>query len=213
MTYRNDDLAAHVWGPLACFTRPEYATERVSYPIITPPAAVGLLGSVLWKPEFDWLVTRIWLLRPPEWVSMTKNEVKSRASTRGGEIDILDDRVQRHSLLLRDVEYVIFARPVLRTHATEPVAKYRDQFRRRVERGAFFSPPYLGLRELTASFGTFDKSKVQPTALTLPVGPMSLDLGYGEQGSTAPEFFNATIHQGVLDVPTPARLQDRHAAH
>lgn len=206
MTYRNDDLALHVWGPFACFTRPEYATERVSYPIITPPAAVGLLSSVFWKPEFDWLVTRIWLVKPPQWVSMTKNEVKSRASTGRDQIDVLKDRVQRHSLFLREVEYVVFARPVLRAHATEPPAKYRDQLRRRAARGSFFSPPYLGLRELTASFGPADLQTVRPTDFTLPVGPMSLDLGYDGDGATAPEFFNASIEGGVLDVPLPRRL-------
>lgn len=212
MIYRNDDLAVHVWGPFACFTRPEYPTERVSYPIITPPAAVGLLSSLFWKPEFDWLVTRIWVLQQPAWVSMTKNEVKSRASRGRTGINVLEDRVQRHSLFLRDVDYVVFARPVLRPHATEPVAKYRDQFRRRVERGSFFSPPYLGLRELTASFGPADLTALQPDDLTLPVGPMSLDLGYDEAGSTAPEFFNATIQAGVLDVPAPSRIGGRDAA-
>lgn len=212
MTHRQDDLAVHVSGPFACFTRPEYATERVSYPIITPPAAAGLLSAIFWKPEFDWLVTRIWLIRPPDWVSMTKNEVKSRASIRRAGIDVTEDRVQRHSLFLRDVEYVVFARPVMRAHATDPVAKYRDQFRRRVERGSFFSPPYLGLRELTASFGPAAFERLRPTELTLPVGPMSLDLGYDAQGSTSPEFFNASIVDGVLDVPVPRRLGGTDAA-
>jgi CRISPR-associated protein Cas5d len=204
-----DELAVHVWGPFACFTRPEYATERVSYPIITPPAAVGLLSAIFWKPEFDWVVTRIWVLNEPRWVSMTRNEVKRRAAL-GSTIDVLEDRVQRHNLFLRDVDYVVFARPLLRVHATEPVAKYRDQFRRRVERGAFFSPPYLGLREHPASFGPLDESKQVPRGgLTIPIGPMSLDLGYASApgGAGQPEFFNATVVDGVLEeIPVPSRL-------
>jgi CRISPR-associated protein Cas5d len=181
--------------------------------MITPPAAVGLLSSIFWKPEFDWLITRIWLLRPPDWVSMTKNEVKSRASTRRDHIDVLDDRVQRHSLFLRDVDYVIFARPVLRPHATDPVAKYRDQLRRRAARGSFFSPPYLGLRELPASFGPADLDVLRPADFTLPIGPMSLDLGFDDSGATSPEFFNASVEKGVLDVPVPRRLGGDGAAH
>ncbi|CCK60668.1 type I-C CRISPR-associated protein Cas5c [Mycobacterium canetti] len=212
MNRHPDEVVLRVWGPFACFTRPEYATERVSYPMITPPAAVGVLSSIFWKPEFDWIVTQIWVLAEPKWVSMTRNEVKKRAS-RDGRIDVLEDRTQRHNLFLRDVDYVIFARPSLRPHASDPVAKYRDQFRRRVERGAFFSPPYLGLREYAASFGRVDLTETQPlSGLTIPIGPMSLDLGYhGDNGSlTEPEFFNATVTDGVLgDIPVPARLRSR----
>lgn len=212
MNRHPDEVAVRVWGPFACFTRPEYATERVSYPMITPPAAVGVLSSIFWKPEFDWIVTRIWVLAEPQWVSMTRNEVKKRA-TPDGRIDVLEDRTQRHNLFLRDVDYVVFARPSLRSHTSDPVAKYRDQFRRRVERGAFFAPPYLGLREYAASFAPVDLSATRPlSGLTIPIGPMSLDLGYhGDGGSlTEPQFFNATVTDGVLDgIPVPARLGGR----
>lgn len=211
-SYRSDDLSVHVWGPFACFTRPEYAAERVSYPMITPPAAVGVLSAIFWKPEFDWLVTRICVLREPQWVGMTRNEVSKRMSVRSGPLNVTTARVQRHNLFLRDVDYVIFARPVLRAHATDQVAKYRDQFRRRVERGSFFSPPYLGLREHTASFGPVPDDLEPPRDLTLPIGPMSLDLGYGSDGVTSPEFFTATVKNGVLDVPVPARLGGSDAA-
>jgi CRISPR-associated protein Cas5d len=179
---------------------------------MTPPAAVGVLSSIFWKPEFDWIVTRIWVLAEPQWVSMTRNEVKSRASLRAGGQDVLEDRVQRHNLFLRDVDYVIFARMKLRRHATDPPAKYRDQFRRRVERGAFFSPPYLGLREHTASFGPVDPEAEPLSTFTLPVGPMSLDLGYDAKGRTRPEFFDAIVREGVLEVPTPRRHGGRDAA-
>jgi CRISPR-associated protein Cas5d len=212
VSHHPDEVAVRVRGPFACFTRPEYATERVSYPVITPPAAVGVLSSIFWKPEFDWIITRIWVLTESQWVSMTRNEVKKRA-TRDGRIDVLEDRTQRHNLFLRDVDYVVFARPSLRSHATDPIAKYRDQFRRRVERGAFFSPPYLGLREYAASFAPVDLSAAQPLAgLMIPMGPMSLDLGYrGDDGHlTEPEFFNATVTDGVFDnIPVPARLRGR----
>jgi CRISPR-associated protein Cas5d len=210
VTIHNDDLAIRLSGPLACFTRPEYTTERVSYPIITPPAAIGALSAIFWKPEFDWLVTSVWVLNEPKWASMTRNEVKKRAST-SGPIDVLDERTQRHTMFLRDVDYVIFAKIRLRRTAVDPEAKYRDQFRRRVERGSFFTPPYLGLRELTATFATVDLASLHPPAgLTIPVGPMSLDLGYhGENGEhTRPEFFNATVVDGVLrDIPIPARFK------
>lgn len=213
-TSYDNDMAIRISGPFACFTRPEYTTERVSYPVITPPAAVGVLSSIFWKPEFDWVITKIWVLAEPSWASMTRNEVKTRASERKpSPIDVLDDRTQRHNLFLRDVDYVVFARIATRPHATDPVAKYRDQFRRRVERGAFFSPPYLGLREHTATFAPVSLNETQPLAdFTMPIGAMSLDLGYhGPKGEfTQPEFFNATVDRGVIsNIPVPARLAGR----
>lgn len=211
MTRKRNDLAVRVQGSFACFTRPEYAAERVSYPMISPSAAVGVLSSIFWKPEFDWIISEIWLLAEPEWVSMTKNEVSDRASLRSGPLVATESRIQRHNLFLRDVDYVIFARPLLRSHATEPEAKYRDQFRRRVERGSFYCPPYLGLREFVATFSPFDDG-LRPVELTLPMGPMSLDLGYDADGKTTPEFFAATLVDGVLDVPLPSRFGSARAA-
>lgn len=199
-----NDLGIHVSGPLACFTRPEFAAERVSYPVITPTAAVGLLSAILWKPEFDWRVTEIWVLRPVEWFSITRNEVKDRASIAKDGIVATESRVQRHTLCLRDVEYVIFARPELRAHATDPAAKYRDQFRRRVERGGCFSRPYLGLQEFHAEFRPYDPSRHAPLAtLTLPVGPMPLDLCFRSgTDDIDPVFFNAIVREGRLPVPS-----------
>lgn len=207
------DLSVHVSGPLACFTRPEFAAERVSYPVITPTAAVGLLSAIFWKPEFDWRVSEMWVLRPIEWVSITRNEVASRASSRQSHIYATEARVQRHSLCLRDVEYVIFARPVLRRHAYDPPAKYRDQFRRRVERGGCFSRPYLGLQEFHADFGPYDPARHQPRAdITLPIGPMPLDLRFQDgTDEIDPLFFNAVVRHGRLVVPPLEEVADAPA--
>ena len=40
-------LAVKVWGDFACFTRPELKVERVSYDVMTPSAARGVLEAVL----------------------------------------------------------------------------------------------------------------------------------------------------------------------
>jgi CRISPR-associated protein Cas5d len=206
MTRTSREVAVKVGGELACFTRPEYAAERVSYPCITPPAAQGLLSAIFWKPEFTWRVTQIELLAEPKWASMLRNEVSERASIRRPGIDILERRVQRHSLLLRDVAYIIRARAELRAHADAPPAKYTDQFTRRVERGAFFTPPYLGLREYPAWFSAVSDTDI-PSTMTLPLGPMILDLGYSTDGtSVSPVFFNATIQNGTLVIPHPDEL-------
>jgi CRISPR-associated protein Cas5d len=207
-------LAVHVEGPLACFTRPEFVAERVSYPVITPTAAEGLLSSIFWKPEFDWRIREIWVLNPVRWESITRNEVASRASLRAGPLDSSDSsvRVQRHSLCLRDVAYVLFADIELRARATDPPAKYRDQFRRRVERGACFSRPYLGLQEFHAEFRPFDPAAHRPCAAVLEVvGMMPLDLRFDPTPGIEridPLFFAARVEDGRLAVPHPSEVAD-----
>lgn len=204
------NLSVHVSGPLACFTRPEFATERVSYPVMTPTAAEGLLSAIFWKPEFDWRISEIWVLNPIKWLSMTRNEVAARASRRQPRIVATEARRQRHSLCLSDVAYVVFARAVLRPHATAPVGKYRDQFTRRVERGGCFSRPYLGLQEFHAEFRPYDPVRHQPCReVTLPIGPMPLDLRFQpDSDDIDPVFFNAIVTEGRLTVPQVEEVAD-----
>ena len=58
-------VAVKVWGEFALFTRPELSVERVSYPVMTPSAARGVLDAILYKPQMAWHVRRIAVLRPP----------------------------------------------------------------------------------------------------------------------------------------------------
>ena len=157
-------LEVKVWGEFACFTRPEMKAERVSYSVMTPSAARGVLEAIFWKPEFSWQVREIWVLNPIRHFSILRNEVNSKAAfatargwgRTGGGYFADEDRAQRHTLALRDVAYLIKADMALAPHATEDIAKYRDQFRRRVNRGQCYHQPYLGCREFVASFGPPD---------------------------------------------------------
>lgn len=169
-------LEVKVWGDFACFTRPEFGVERVSYEVMTPSAARGILEAILWKPEFRWLVREISVLpsvrrgldgRPLEPLdpqsqrirhySILRNEMNSvqtlSRARKGDPYYADDDRAQRHTLCLRDVAYIIRADIELKPHANDHPAKYRDQFRRRVKRGQCFTQPYLGAREFSAAFG------------------------------------------------------------
>src|SRR5262249_9157319 len=106
-----------VWGERACFTRPEMKVERVSYPMMTPSAARGVLEAMFWKPEFVWRVREIWVLKPIRHFSIVRNEVKSVASEKtarswaseGGGYFADQDCAQRHTLGLREVAYLIRA--------------------------------------------------------------------------------------------------------
>jgi len=203
-------LEVKVWGEFACFTRPECKVERVSYPVMTPSAARGILEAIFWKPEFSWQVREIWVLKPIRQFSILRNEINSRQSQRadaakGGNYFVEDDRAQRHTLALRDVGYVIKADIALRSHASDPDAKYRDQFRRRVKRGQCHAQPVLGCREFPAWFGQPDPSD-QPINLSQELGSMLFDLkfrwnecGLGIGGT--PVFFRARLDGGVLSVP------------
>lgn len=208
---RDGPLQVQVWGEFACFTRPEMKVERVSYPVMTPSAARGVMEAIFWKPEFDWRVEQIEVLSDIRFFSILRNEVNSRQSERaargwmadggGFTADDPNQRAQRHTLALRDVAYRITASIELRPHATDDIAKYRDQFRRRVESGRCFATPYLGCREFSAAFGMPDGDR--PIDRTEDLGLMLLDIDYATDGSGrgTPRFFGAKLERGVLRVP------------
>ena len=203
-------LEVCVWGEFACFTRPEMKVERVTYPVMTPSAARGVLEAILWKPEFAWRVEEIRVLREIRYFPLVRNEVKSRASHRtaeawsrtGGGFYADEDRTQRHTLALRDVAYVVRAQVEVKEGVNENPAKYRDQFRRRVRGGRCFATPYLGCREFTAYFAEPDGAT--PIDRTEDLGRMLLDIAYASDGSGAPRFFEARLERGVLKVPSGA---------
>jgi CRISPR-associated protein Cas5d len=205
-----------VWSPLeapyACFTRPEMKVERVSYPVMTPSAARGVLEAIYWKPEFSWRIQEIVVLNPVKYVSILRNEVNSRASERaargweksGGGFVASEERnrAQRNTLALRDVAYIIRAQVVLKAGVDENTAKFRDQFRRRVERGQCFAQPYLGCREFTAAFGPVEGDE-EPRSGSMGIGRMLYDLDFSSDrsGNATPRFFDAELRDGVMAVP------------
>ena len=210
-------LSVKVWGEFACFTRPEMKVERVSYPCMTPSAARGVLEAIFWKPEFRWRVVEIEVLKPIRYYSLLRNEVKSKASARsarGGAVLMADeDRTQRHTLALRDVAYVIRAEIELAEHVSgENVAKYRDQFRRRLVKGACYRQPYLGCREFTAFFAEAEAERL--ASIDQELGAMLLDLDYATDGSGRgrPVFFEAVLRGGRLSVPRLEHMESGHVA-
>jgi CRISPR-associated protein Cas5d len=210
MAHTFPPLRVCVWGDFACFTRPEMKVERVSYPMMTPSAARGVIEAIFWKREFRWRITSIWVLKPIRYFSVLRNEINTRQSKdtaqswqrKGGGYDATTDRAQRHTLALRDVAYLIEAQVELHAHANADPAKYRDQFRRRVRDGRCFAMPFLGCREFSAHFAEPDGSE-QPIDLTDNLGRMLLDLDYAPDtsGRGQPRFFDAHLERGILHVP------------
>lgn len=203
-------LKVKVWGEWACFTRPEAKVERVSYPVMTPSSARGILEAIYWKPEFKWRVHKIAVLKPIRYFPILRNEVKNKIAVscvqRWGPGDhyFADlDRAQRHTLALRDVSYIIYADVDVAPHAQgENPAKFRDQFRRRVARGQCYHQPYFGCREFTAFFAP-PGPEDNPVNISEDLGMMLLDIKYepGGSGRGSPMFFEARLERGVLRIP------------
>ena len=201
-------LEVKVTGDYACFTRPEQKIERVSYEVMTPSAARGILEAIFFHKPMKWRVREIVVLKPIRHFSILRNEVSSRMSERSEGISITDDRSQRHTLALKDVEYIIKADVWLRPGQTDregkPVdpAKYRDQFRRRAERGQCFWQPYLGCREFSAFF-SLPNGTEKPINVNAALGRMLLDIEYGEGKDSKNEahYFDAELQDGRLIVP------------
>lgn len=209
LSARGPALEVVLSGELACFTRPEMKVERVSYPVMTPSAARGAIEAIFWKPEIRWRIREISVLRPIQYFSFVRNEVNSRQSERaargwaadGGGYNAQSDRAQRHTLALRDVSYLVRADVELCPGVLEDVAKYRDQFRRRVKRGQCFSRPYLGCREFAAEFrGSLPDD--HPIELNDDLGPMLLDVIHKSGSQARPIFFDARLSSGVLRIPS-----------
>ncbi len=206
---RPKPFALRVWGDFACFTRPEMKVERVSYPVMTPSAARGLLESIFWRPGLAWRVQSIAVLRPIRYQSIVRNELANKQSITnasewqriGGGHYVDDDRTQRQTIALRNVAYII------RSELTEAGRKAvpapvgaRDQFRRRLERGQCFQGPYLGCREFRCDFAA-DDGRELPLTLNDDLGTMLYDIDYDRAGGRNPRFFHARLVDGVLHVP------------
>ena len=200
-------------GDFACFTRPEMKGERLSYDAITPSAARGIIEAIHWKPEIRWIIDRIHVINPIRFCNIRRNELRSAVSRRLVKVAmknnrrpverfIENDRVQRASMILRDVAYVIEAHYKLTNHrAKKDALKHREIFNRRVSRGQCFHQPYFGCREFSAEFKPVNGESLVKSSITgsLDLGLMLHDLDYAN--GVRPTFFHAQMVDGIIDVP------------
>lgn len=214
-------VALRVGGDYACFTRPEMKVERVSYEVMTPSAARGILEAIHWKPSIRWIVERIHVLRDIRFTNLRRNELGckmsvsaaaiKRAASEGEAMGVFieDERQQRAAAILRDVEYVIEARFEFTSEADNNEGKHLDIFNRRLEKGQCFHRPYLGCREFAAWFAPLD-GDIPPSPLRgeKDLGLMLWDIKFGGSEPT-PRFFRAVLNDGVLAVPPPEAMEGR----
>lgn len=213
-------IKLRVWGDYACFTRPEMKVERVSYDVMTPSAARGILEAIHWKPAIQWCIDAIHVIRPIRFDNIRRNEVAGKIPKFKPEtvmnnekqlfylVDSGDNRQQRAATVLRDVEYVICAHFELTDKAgpEDNAGKHLAIFQRRARKGQFFHQPCLGCREFPAFFSLVED--------TLPrscyhgeekdLGYMLLDIDFAD--NMKPMFFRAVMRDGII---SPPRLESR----
>lgn len=214
-------IQLHVWGDRALFSRPEMRVERVSYDVITPSAARGIVEAIHWKPAIVWRIERLRVLNPIRFESVRRNEVgsvvpatKVASAMRAGSteglalyVDDPDVREQRAATILRDVAYIIEARVELtakgRAAPDENIGKHLDMFRRRAMNGQCFMRPCLGTREFAADFALVENDDLPKPHESLrgerDLGWMVLDHHY--PGMEA-RFFRPIMRDGVIEVPS-----------
>lgn len=208
-------IQVEVWGEYACFSRPELKVERVSYDVITPSAARGLMEALYWHPGLMWRIDRIHVLNPIRFTNIRRNEVKSkilassvRSVMMGGQSPLYLNRAeeiqQRAAMVLRDVHYIIEAHFDMTEHANESdnPGKFQDIVKRRLAAGQCYHQPYFGCREFPAFFRRY--TGAPPVSCYAgekrDLGYMLYDFDYSNPQDIKPMFFRAVMDDGVIDL-------------
>jgi len=208
-------VKVEVWGNLALFGRPEFKTERVSYDMITPSAARGLLEAIYWKPAIRYVIDKIHVLNPIEFTNIRRNEVKVKASAKSVQkainnqcslpfISTSGNIHQRASLVLKNVHYVIEAHFVMTEQAGEQdnQEKHYAILMRRLQKGQCFHQPCFGCREFPANFRLWQEGESQAAyqGQEKDLGYLLYDLDFSNLADIQPIFFRAVLRDGVLDL-------------
>ena len=209
-------ISLEVWGDYALFTRPEMKVERVSYDVMTPSAARGLIEAIYWHSGLRWIIDRIHVCAPIRFSSLRRNEVKSTISARTAKTVMERGRgdlymcttesiQQRAALLLRDVRYVIEAHFEMTDKAApgDNPGKFQDIAKRRIQRGQFYHQPCFGCREFPANFCLCEEGEIRTAYDDVEekdLGFMLFDMDYSDRNNIQPMFFRAVMKRGVLDL-------------
>jgi CRISPR-associated protein Cas5d len=208
-------IAVRIRGDYALFTRPEMKVERVSYDVITPSAARGVIEAIYWKPAIRWVIDRIHVLNEIQFTNIRRNEVSEKTSTlkakqlmKGSKepffIDVTANRQQRATLVLKNVDYIVEAHFELTDEAgdEDTPEKHYNIALRRLRKGQHFHAPYLGTREFGAQVELVEDESLPPSQLAgeRDLGWMLYDLNFEDPDDIQPQFFKAHMQDGVIDL-------------
>lgn len=207
-------IKLEVWGDYALITRPEMKVERVSYDVITPSAARGIIEGIYWKPAVKWCIDKIHVYSPIEFTNIRRNEVSSKisasavysvmnGSSKPLYINTNTDRQQRASMVLKNVHYIIEAHFELtdKVGETDTKEKHYNIAIRRMRNGQCYHTPYFGCREFPAHFrlieGDLPESSLKGER---DLGYMLYDMDFTDPEDIKPIFFRAVMRDGVIDL-------------
>lgn len=209
-------IKLEVWGDYALFSRAELKVERVSYDVITPSAARGIMESIFWHPGLKYIIDRIYVLSEIQYANIRRNEVKSKilaskikAAMSSGKandlyINTKEDIVQRAALVLKNPHYVIESHFEMtdKANASDNPGKFQDIIKRRVRKGQCFHTPYFGCREFPVKYRLYEFDDV-PTVYgeeERDLGFMLYDFDYSNLDDITPMFFRAKMCKGIIDL-------------
>ena len=209
-------IPIRIRGDYALFTRLEMKVERVSYDIITPSAARGIIEAIYWKPAIRWVIDKIHVLSEIEFTNIRRNEVSEKISTRNATqrmngatdpfyLDVTVKRQQRAALILKNVDYVIeahFETVPEKSGPDDTPEKHYNIALRRLRKGQYYHAPYLGAREFGARVDLVEGDAIPQSPLVgkQELGWMLYDLDFQNPKDIQPQFFKATLINGVLDL-------------
>lgn len=213
-------ICLKVWGDYACFTRPEMKVERVSYDVITPSAARGIIEAIYWKPAIRWVIDKIHVINPIKFTNIRRNEVADKMSVNkvltiaNGKdeeyyLDTTENRQQRAALILKDVCYCIEAHFEMTKEEdeTDNEKKHYNIVLRRMKEGKCHHQPVLGNREFPAYFELIDKPMTSQLKGELDLGYMLYDMNFKglkkkdiHYNLAEPVFYRPIMIDGVINV-------------
>lgn len=212
--FRDPPLQVQARGAYAAFTRPEFTSERMSYPVMTPTAAIGLLSAIFWKPQIRYVIEQVDVLAPVQWAAIRRNESGTAITPSHraqGYLDVDAAVQQRMTTMLRDVHYRVHTHVWVHPDAEEQdPAKWRDQLRRRIDRGQSFRTPFLGMREFHADVTPTDGTPAIDWDEDL--GIMTHSITYDDRtGKETYDWFDARVVGGSMRVPRLGLMAEHQA--
>lgn len=207
-------IKLEVWGDYALFTRPEMKVERVSYDVITPSSARGLIEAIYWKPAIKWVIDKIYVYNQIQFTNIRRNEVCTKISKSSAKalmegkkqfdyINTNEQRQQRAAMVLKDVRYVIEAHFEMTNKAGEAdtVEKHYNIALRRMRTGQCYHMPCFGCREFPANFKLLEEDiTVTDFVGEKDLGYMLYDMDFSDSENIYPVFFRAKMVDGVIDL-------------
>lgn len=217
-------IIIRVQGDYALFTRPEMKVERVSYDVITPSAARGIIEAVYWKPAIKWVIDKIHVLSEIQFTNIRRNEVSDKVLVdnalqvmKGADkplyIAATEVRQQRAAMVLKDVDYIIeahFEKVEKEWGERDTEEGHYNIVLRRLRNGQRFHAPCLGTREFSARVSLIeDKGDIPKSPLRgkRDLGYMLYDLDFSNPRDIQPMFFRVMMEDGVIGVPKPEEVR------